>query len=134
MENTYANVNGKVESTEAWRMVASGVRAMFMWLRDVRITAQAANQLHTDKIAITAESLWASGQCHMRMKEIMKANFRNHQVVATALNHHLFEHRVPKSDYEKLEKRVIALERDVRNQQRTMDSHTSSIQNLQRRG
>ena len=73
VENTYASVRNKVEETEAWRMVASGVRAMFMWLREVRITAQSANQLHADKISVTTEILWASGQCHMRMKEIMKS-------------------------------------------------------------
>lgn len=133
IENTYASVRNKVEADEAWRMVASGVRAMFMWLREVRITAQSANQLHMDKVAVTAEVLWASGQCHMRMKDIMNSNFRNHQVVATALNHHLFEHRVPMSDYERLEKRVTALERENRTQQRTIDSHTSSIANLQGR-
>ena len=115
-------------------MVASGVRAMFMWLREVRLTAQAANQLHLDKIGITTEVLWASGQCHMRMKEIVKANFCNHQVVATAINHHLFEHRVPVSEYERLEKRVTALERESRNHQRMLDSHANSIGNLQRRG
>ena len=115
-------------------MVASGVRAMFMWLREVRLTAQAANQLHMDKIAVTTEVLWANGQCHMRMKEIVKSNYRNHQVVSTAINHHLFNHRVPVSDYERLEKRVTALERESRNHQRLLDSHANSIANLQRRG
>ena len=86
IENTYSSVRNKVDQTEAWRMVASGVKALFMWLREVRLTAQAANQLHGDKIAITLEILWASGQCHMRMKHIMKDNFRNHQAVSTALN------------------------------------------------
>ena len=91
-----------------------------------------ANQLNNDPISITTEILWATGQCNMRMKQIMRDNFRNHQVVATALNYHLFEHRVPKSDHERLLKRVAALEKESAVHKRLLDSHANSIGNMQR--
>ena len=53
-------------------------------------------------------------------------------MVATALNYHLFEHRVPKWDYEKLLKRVVALEKESAGQKRLLDSHANSIGNMQR--
>ena len=69
-----------------------------IYVVEVRLTAQAANQLQLDNITGTTV-LWASGKYHMRTKDIVKTNYRNHQVVAMALNHHLFQHFNPLSDY-----------------------------------
>ena len=113
-------------------MVASDVKAMFLWLREVRLTAQAANQLHVNKAVVTTEFLWASGQCHMRMNALMQASFKNHPVISTALNQHLFEHRVPMLEHEALMKQVAVLEQQSSLYKRTLDSHTISIVNLQR--
>ena len=68
----------------------------------------------------------------MRMKELMKASFKNHPVISTALNQHLFEHRVPMSEHEALLKRVATLEHQSSVQKRMVDSHANSISNLQR--
>ena len=46
---------------------------------------------------------------------------------------HVYTMRHTMSNYERLEKRVTVLERGNRNQQRTLDSHISSIANLQGR-
>ena len=76
MEGTYTTNKEKVDLMEACKMVVSGVKQLFVWLYELRLIVQVTNQLHThDKIAITIEELWASVQCHMRMKKIDAGEF-----------------------------------------------------------
>ena len=48
------------------------------------------------------------------MKELMEVGFRHHGVMSSALNHHLFNHRVPLSVHETAVKRIAAVEVQVK--------------------
>ena len=97
------------DSKEAWSLVCSAVKAVFRWLEEVRSPAAEALSQY-DRIETATDILWATGQSHVRMQELILADFRHHQVVATALNVHLFEHRVPMTIHAKMDTRVRALE------------------------
>ena len=97
---------------EAWLLVCSAVKAMYRWMREVRVSAGEALD-HSDKLEATVDILWVTGLCHTRMHELTLAEFRHHHIVSTSLNIHLFEHRVPLTVHKKLLKRVEALEKSV---------------------
>ena len=100
------------DDVEAWLLVCSAVKAMYRWMREVRVSAGGALD-HGDKLEATVDILWATGLCHTRMHELTLAEFRHHHIVSTSLNIHLFEHRVPLTVHKKLLKRVEALEKVV---------------------
>lgn len=84
------------------------MKAIFRWLEEVRSPApEALSQF--DRLETATDILWATDQNHMRMHDLILADFRYHQVVVTALNVHLFEHRVPTTVFIKLDMRVRAL-------------------------
>ena len=111
MEKWYLHLQttSSSDSKEAWTLVCSAGKAIFRWLQEVRSpAAEALSQM--ERVETTTDILWASARCHKRMQELILADFRHHPVVATALNVHLFEHRVPLSIHSKLVARVIKLE------------------------
>ena len=50
----------------------------------------------------------------MRMQELTQDGFRHHGVMSSALNHHLFNHRVPLTVHEAAVKRISTLEAQVK--------------------
>jgi len=66
-------------------LVCSAVKVIFRWLEEVRSpAAEALSQF--DRVETATDILWATGQNHMRMHELILADFWHHQVVATTLN------------------------------------------------
>ena len=98
---------------EAWNLVTTAVSKMFKWLRVVRKGAASAKN-HNNKVDQLAEVIWATGQCNMRMQELTQDGFRHHGVMSSALNHHLFNHRVPLTVHEAAVKRISTLEVQVK--------------------
>ena len=98
---------------EAWGLVTTVVSKMFKWLRVVRMGAASAKS-HTNRIDQMAEVIWATGQCNMRMQELTEVGFKHHGVMSSALNHHLFNHRVPLTVHEVAVKRITLLEQQIK--------------------
>ena len=77
--------------------------------------------------------LWATGLCHVSMKAMTDADFQNHHVVLTALNIHLFEHRVPSAVHEKTKKRVVEFESKYTSLEKRMNSLVGSVAALKKK-
>ena len=60
----------------------------------------------------------------MRMLELTNDGFRHHGVMSSALNHHLFNHRVPLTVHEAALRRITALEGSIKST--TSESHSLS--------
>ena len=57
-----------------------------------------------------AEVIWATGRCNMRIQELTQDGSRHHVMMSSALNHHLFNHRVPLTVHETAVKQIATLE------------------------
>ena len=126
MEKWYRQLQttSSADGKESWLLVCSAVKAIFCWLQEVRSPAAEALSQY-DRLESTTDILWATARCQMRMRELMMADFRHHQVVATALNVHLFENRVPMALYDRMVSRVQELEQELGRQDKMKDKLTS---------
>ena len=105
---------------------------MFKWLGVVRMGAASAKS-HTNRIDQMAEVIWATGQCNMRMLELINDGFRHHGVMSSALNHHLFNHRVPLTVHEAALKRISALESSIKSTTSENHSLVNKFKDLEKR-
>ena len=126
MEKWYRQLQttSSADGKESWLLVCSAVKAIFRWLQEVRSPAAEALSQY-DRLESTTDILWATARCQMRMRELMMADFRHHQVVATALNVHLFENRVPMALYDRMVSRVQKLEQELGRQDKMKDKLTA---------
>ena len=104
MDSLYTELNttSNAGEAESWLLVASSVRAIFSWIRKSRNLGQDADS-DLDKGKQCAIYLWATVQTHIKMKELRELEFRKHNIIASAINFHMLQHRVPMTVFHKLE-------------------------------
>ena len=104
MDSLYTELNttSNAGEAESWLLVASSVRAIFSWIRKSRNLGQDADS-DLDKGKQCATYLWATVQTHLKMKELRELEFRKHNIIASAINFHMLQHRVPMTVFHKLE-------------------------------
>ena len=104
MDSLYRELNTTSNSGEAesWLLVASLVRAISSWIRKTRNLGQDADS-DLDKGRQCATYLWATVQTHIKMKELRELEFRKHSTIASAINFHMLQHRVPTTVFNRLE-------------------------------
>ena len=119
------------DGPEAWLLVCTAVKAIYRWFKEVRVFGEDALDAD-DKHEATVDVLWATGLCQMRMAEMKAADFRNHHVVSTALNIHLFEHRVPYSVFDRVKAKADALESKVESLEKRLDSVIGTVATLKK--
>lgn len=126
METWYHQLqtSSSVDSKEAWLLVCFVVKSIFCWLQEVcSPAAEALNQY--DRVELTIYIMWATACCQMMIKELMMADFWHHQVVATALDVHLFENRVPTKLHNHMIVRVGKIDQDQGHQDKLKDKVTA---------
>jgi hypothetical protein len=114
---------------EVWMLVSAGVREFFRHMAEKRFIAKRLSPMISQDMR-AGYFLWGTLQANTVMKEWMAAEFKNHPRIAPMLTLHLFEYRVPTSDYDALVLRVKALEKLVPEIRSVADSaRTTADQN-----
>jgi hypothetical protein len=83
---------------EAWVLASLIGKTIFEVLNEVRATAADLSDCATP-LERSARVLWATLQAMRVMDEFVHAEFRNHPRVASVIVLHLFENRVPRSEF-----------------------------------
>ena len=91
---------------EAWHLVASIAKQIFINLALVRSSAKFIHVSSADTERVATVLMWSTLQSHRIMQEYLLAGFRGHPNVAPVVTLHLYEHRVPTTVFAKLEKEV----------------------------
>ncbi len=118
---------------ESWLLVASVIRSVFSYFREVRSEAQGAESLgmYGTKQEQCGLILWATAQCQMRMQEPMDKNFRDHPVVACAMNYHMVKNKVSVSIYDQLAVKLESAEKTISTLKGELKSVTGKVTKLE---
>ena len=107
--------NSQVSEKEAWTLILHCWMAFFSDLRQIRMAcanlSPGRHELGSEgRTRIVARYVWTMGRTIVLQNEYCSKQFRNHPSIATVINYHLFQHRVPmtmfKSMMGKLESEV----------------------------
>ena len=92
---------GQSSAKGAWLLVCFCVQCYFNKLRKVRDPTQTASNMSSasDRAGIT---LWVLEQSHRVLSEFVPHRWREHPVVASVINYHLFRFMVPLTLHHKL--------------------------------
>ena len=79
--------------------------SLFGELRKIRGVAAGQNRIQSGRsVSIRAQkaafNIPTMGRAIKLLRESMAAAFKNHPTIATVINHHLFQYRVPTTTYE----------------------------------
>ena len=110
--------NSQVTEKEAWVLILHCWMAFFSDLRQIRMACSnlspGRHEIGSEgRIRIVGRYIWTMGRAIMLQNEYCSKQFRNHPSIATVINYHLFQHRVPMSLYKstmgKMESEVKAI-------------------------
>ena len=110
--------NSQVTEKEAWSLILHCWMAFFSDLRQIRMAcanlSPGRHEVGSEgRTRIVARYVWTMGRAIVLQNEYCSKQFRNHPSIATVINYHLFQHRVPMSLYKsmmgKLEGEVKAI-------------------------
>ena len=93
-----------IDPKEAWTLILQCWLAFFKDLRKIRIDCSALSPAGLDpdsaeKKELVARYLWTMGHAIKVQNDYRDMQFRNHSSIASVINFHLFQHRVPTSLY-----------------------------------
>ena len=92
-------------SDTAWTFIGFAVRCIMDHLVQPRMEVAAVTSLSlNDSKALV---IWAVLQVHIRLNEIIDANFKSHQVVTTAMSNFVMKTRVDRSQVDALGSKVV---------------------------
>ena len=105
-----------VSDDDAWTLVLECWLAFFRDLRMVRsecssISLNGVDPMSDERRKIVAQYIWTMARSIKIQQDYREALFRNHPSIATVINYHLFQHRVPLTKYER---ELGKLESDVK--------------------
>ena len=95
-----------VSDDDAWTLVLECWLAFFRDLRMVRsecssISLNGVDPMSDERRKIVAQYIWTMARSIKIQQDYREALFRNHPSIATVINYHLFQHRVPLTKYER---------------------------------
>ena len=96
--------NSQVTEKEAWVLILHCWMAFFSDLRQIRMACSNLSPGRHDvgsegRTKIVARYVWTMGRAIILQNEYCAKQFRNHPSIATVINYHLFQHRVPMTLY-----------------------------------
>ena len=96
--------NSQVSEKEAWTLILHCWMAFFSDLRQIRMAcanlSPGRHEIGSEgRTRIVARYIWTMGRTIVLQNEYCSKQFRNHPSIATVINYHLFQHRVPMSMY-----------------------------------
>ena len=96
--------NSQVTEKEAWMLILHCWMAFFADLRQIRMACSnlspGRHEIGSEgRTKIVARYIWTMGRAIIVQNEYCNKQFRNHPSIATVINYHLFQHRVPMSLY-----------------------------------
>ena len=105
-ETFYQELLGTSQATEkeAWMLILHCWMAFFTDLRQIRMScanlSPGRHEVGTaGRTRIVARYIWTMGRAIALQNEYCDKQFRNHPSIATVINYHLFQHRVPMTLY-----------------------------------
>ena len=92
---------------EAWTLILHCWMAFFSDLRQIRMAcanlSPGRHEVGSEgRTKIVARYIWTMGRAIDLQNEYCQKQFRNHPSIATVINYHLFQHRVPMSMYKSM--------------------------------
>ena len=89
---------------EAWQLILECWLAFFIDLRSIRmecasISLAGLEPNSTRRKEVVARFIWTMGRTIKLQDEYREKQFRNHPTIASVINYHLFQHRVPTSTF-----------------------------------
>ena len=96
--------NSQVTEKEAWILILHCWMAFFSDLRQIRMSCSNLSPGRYEagsegRTKIVARYVWTMGRAISLQNEYCSKQFRNHPSIATVINYHLFQHRVPMTLY-----------------------------------
>ena len=96
--------NSQVTEKEAWSLILHCWMAFFSDLRQIRMACSnlspGRHEVGSEgRTRIVARYVWTMGRAIVLQNEYCGKQFRNHPSIATVINYHMFQHRVPMSLY-----------------------------------
>ena len=99
--------NSQVSEKEAWTLILHCWMAFFSDLRQIRMAcanlSPGRHEIGSEgRTRIVARYVWTMGRTIVLQNEYCSKQFRNHPSIATVINYHLFQHRVPMSMFKSM--------------------------------
>jgi len=113
-----------VTEKEAWALILQCWGAFFGELRQIRGVAAGQNCIQSGRsVSIRAQksafNIYIMGRAIKLQREFVAADFKYHPTIATVINYHLFQYRVPTTTYDAYTKAMnvwkTQIARDVKN-------------------
>jgi len=111
------------QTKEAWTFIGQCVREIMAYLAPPRVKVSHLEEWKT--LSNKARIIWAMLEVHIRMDEVIKAKFKSHPTVTTAMSNFIMKTRVSESSVADLTKKLkevtgaaskaAALEAEVKN-------------------
>ena len=108
-ESFYQELLGtsQVAEKEAWSLILHCWMAFFSDLRQIRMAcanlSPGRHEIGSEgRTRIVARYIWTMGRAIVLQDEYCDKQFRNHPTIATVINYHLFQHRVPMTLYKSM--------------------------------
>ena len=108
-ESFYQELLGtsQVAEKEAWSLILHCWMAFFSDLRQIRMAcanlSPGRHEVGSEgRTRIVARYIWTMGRAIVLQDEYCDKQFRNHPTIATVINYHLFQHRVPMTLYKSM--------------------------------
>jgi hypothetical protein len=122
VNTTYQDTLARTMSSEkeAWALISHCVRVVFKLLRDARSSGARWTPGTSDE-----QLVWAQLQCHRVMAELRAVGFGAHPALSHVLNLHLQDNVVSRSKFEKLEARLIEVEKIAKEAKKAADKKVS---------
>jgi hypothetical protein len=107
-----------VTEKEAWALILQCWGAFFGELRKIRSVAAGQNRIQSARNVSArtqraAFNIYTMGRAIKKQREFIAAGFKNHSVIATVINYHLFQHRVPSSTFDAHTKMMNAWKTEI---------------------
>jgi hypothetical protein len=122
VNTTYQDTLARMMSSEkeAWALISHCVRVVFKLLRDARSSGARWTPGTSDK-----QLVWAQLQCHRVMGELRAVGFGAHTALSHVLNLHLQDNVMLRSKFERLEARLIEVEKITKEAKKAADKKVS---------